>query len=248
MANRPPKKTKRQLEAEKLQNQLDERNTVLVDDDDFSNAELEDKVWLYWNRNKASIIFTVVAMFGIVLGTQYYRYATEQSRIERQNAYLEADTPEEKAAFGAEHSSHALGGLALLEAADAEFTEGEYAAAAETYAKAAEALDGQILDGRARLGVAMSQILSGEKEAGMAQLETLSGSSEAPAAIRAESAFHLAVLYIEESQYEQALDLLQSIEAQGWQNRAQNLIAEVPELADLRQERASETTVTAEAE
>lgn len=256
MANRPPKKTKRQKEQEELQKlqdggkqaesaKGDDRNIVLVDED-FSEAEFEDRVWLYWERNKYFIVGTIVAAFVVVLGVQYYNYSQRQAFREMQASYLQADTLEQKESFGAAYDEKALGGLALLEAADQLVAEDKFIEAAAKYEEAAKALKDTVFAGRARLGSGMAYVFADNLEAGRSILLALTGDAQVAEPIRAEAAYHLAVLDIQAEDYASALDLLQSIAVRGWEQRAQNLITEVPELADLRQQQASETSVTAE--
>jgi len=258
MAYRPPKKTERQKKEEELQAaqtpegkapQGDDRNLVVVDED-FSEAEFEDRMWLYWQRNKAFIVGTVVACFAVVIGVQGFRHFQSEGRKAMQDSYLAADSTEAKAAFGQENAGNPLGGLALLQAADAIYAEEDYAAAAEQYLAAAKAFEEPIFKYRAQLGAAMATLKAGDQEAGASQLAALSGETSAPEAVRAEAAYHLAALDIASGSFETAYETLSSIETRGWQQMAEQLIAEVPELRALREQESleTETTVTAEEE
>ena len=56
----------------------DERKTVILDEN-LEGVEFDDKVWLYWTRNKKSIIFSVVLAFAIIVGVQSYKLYKQHS-------------------------------------------------------------------------------------------------------------------------------------------------------------------------
>ena len=60
----------------------DERKTVILDED-LDGVEFEDRVWLYWKRNRNFIVFTITAACAIVIGVQawkMYRANASESR------------------------------------------------------------------------------------------------------------------------------------------------------------------------
>ena len=51
---------------------VDERKTVVLDED-LENVEFDDKVWLYWKRNRNFIILLLGAVFAVIVGTQGWK-------------------------------------------------------------------------------------------------------------------------------------------------------------------------------
>jgi len=49
----------------------DERKTVVLDED-LEGVEFEDRVWLYWTRNKNFIIASIAMAVAIIVGVQSY--------------------------------------------------------------------------------------------------------------------------------------------------------------------------------
>ena len=76
----------------------DERKTVILDED-LEGVDLEDRVWLYWKRNRNFIIFTIVAAFAIVIGVQGWKMYKASSADTLAAAYAAANTPEKLAEF-----------------------------------------------------------------------------------------------------------------------------------------------------
>ena len=126
----------------------DERKTVILDED-LDGVEFDDRVWLYWKRNKNFIITTIVAALVIIVGVLSYT-------IYAANAYAQATTPEALAKFAAENAGKKLAGVALLQNGDKFFAEGKFADAQKAYAGAQKDLKGNVLEGRAMLGAAAS--------------------------------------------------------------------------------------------
>ena len=137
----------------------DERKTVILDED-LEGVDLEDRVWLYWKRNRNFIIFTIVAAFAIVIGVQGWKMYKAA-----------ANTPEKLAEFAKAHSGTTLAGVAQLQNADTAFNAGKFADAQKLYSEAAKNLGEETLAGRAKIGMAMSAISAGDSAKGMEALE-----------------------------------------------------------------------------
>ncbi len=148
----------------------DERKTVILDED-LEGVDLEDRVWLYWKRNRNFIIFTIVAAFAIVIGVQGWKMYKASSGDTLAAAYAAANTPEKLAEFAKAHSGTALAGVAQLQNADTAFNAGKFADAQKLYSEAAKNLGEETLAGRAKIGMAMSAISAGDSAKGMEALE-----------------------------------------------------------------------------
>ena len=135
----------------------DERKTVILDED-LEGVDLEDRVWLYWKRNRNFIIFTIVAAFAIVIGVQGWKMYKASSGDTLAAAYAAANTPEKLAEFAKAHSGTTLAGVAQLQNADTAFNAGKFADAQKLYSEAAKNLGEETLAGRAKIGMAMSAI------------------------------------------------------------------------------------------
>ncbi len=251
--NRPPKKHKKKddllndprFERKELEEadrrlhakdalQGDDRNLVHVDDA-FKEADIEDQVWLFWNKNKSTIIYLIIAIFIGVIAVEGYRMYQSSAVKSMQAAYGQAETPEALTSFGQEYAGQPLAGLALLQSADNQYKNGNYTAAAPLYKSAAESLSETYVQGRARLGEAMSQIQAGQTEQGKSLLTSLSGDSKALVAIRAEATFNLGILALSAEDFGGArryFEQTSALDKDGpWGSQADRMLQQVPELA-----------------
>ena len=187
----------------------DERKTVILDED-LEGLEFEDRVWLFWKRNKNFIITLIVLAFAVIIG----KHAWISYNAARGNAiakeFAAAETFDARASFAKSNSGTYAAGAALLENADSLYAEGKYADAAEAYKAAAKALKGCAVYGRAALGEAMGALKAGnaaEAEKLLAQI------SEDPEALTysAEAAFHLGVLKYSQGRAEDAKKCFDSV-------------------------------------
>lgn len=149
----------------------------------------------FWEKNRSSIFILIAAVLIGIVGREGWQYfsASRERDIEADYAKV-AGTPDKLAAFAAEHSGHALAGVALLRIADEKYTAGDFKTAAANYAKAADALNNDALKARAKLGSAMSQLGAGDQAAGEAALKALSADTALVKTVRAEATYHLALL------------------------------------------------------
>lgn len=158
----------------------DERKTVILDED-LEGVELEDRVWLYWKRNRNFIVFTITAAFVIVIGVQAWKMYRSGVSESLAAAYSAASMPEELAKFAADNAGTTLAGVALLQNADAAYRDGKYAEAEKLYSQSAAELKGSVLAQRAGIGAAVSAISAGSAESGMAGLEKIFKGGSNPA-------------------------------------------------------------------
>lgn len=259
--NRPPKKNKatesstnrnpRPVESDPLAPatqhgqpapEQDDRNLVNIDQA-FQEADVEDKVWLFWQRNKAVLIGgSILALIG-VLAVQGYSFYQGQAEVALQNDYLEANKENTLETFGQANANKPLGAFALLESADKLYLNKEYSKAADLYGQAASGLTGTPFSGRAQLGEGIALIKDGKSEAGAAKLKLLTSDTSTLDSLRGEAAFNLALLALENGQVAEAksmLDIIDTLPADSvWPQRAQALINNTPELDDLTAEQTS---------
>ena len=196
------------------------------------DADIEERFNDFWKKNGLSI-FGAIALGGlIVIGFQVYQYLQIEGEKATQAAFASAETLEDKFAFVEAHPDHNLAGIALLEAADAAYSEGDFATAATRYADARERLGGTPFAARATLGEGMAQLRAGTFEAGQQTLNSLSLRVGVLDHFRAEAAYHLAVARWEAGDLEgarQALEIIFALETPGgWEARATQLEAQMP--------------------
>ena len=119
---------------------------------------------------------------------------------------------------------HQLGALAQLQVADARYEEGNFAEAAELYSDTSKLFADPTIVSRAVLGQGVSLLQAGVKEDGRAVLKAVALDGSALDQTRAEAAYHLAISYWEDKDYEKALEMteviLQLDSAQFWAYRA----------------------------
>lgn len=171
----------------------DERKTIVLDED-LDGVEFEDRVWLYWKRNKNFIIFSVVAAFAIIIGVQGFKMYRANVKAQLAEAYAAAQTPEQLTKFAEENAGKKLAGAALLQNADRLYADGKYAEAQKSYETAQADLNGTILEGRAMIGAAVS---AGSQDIakGIEALEKISNDNSIDAAYKAQAGYLLGLYY-----------------------------------------------------
>lgn len=119
----------------------DDRNLVLVDDD-FQDADFEDRVWLFWQRHGKQTVAAAIVVFLVIIGVIVCVEVGKMRLAAMQADYAAAGTAEEKLAFAKAHESEPLAGTAYFAVAG-EFSEAEkFAEAAEAFGNAARVFDG----------------------------------------------------------------------------------------------------------
>ncbi len=209
----------------------DDRNLVHVDDA-FKEADFEDQAWLFWNKNKHFIIGLFVLVLLGFAGVEGYKLYRESAIASMQQEYSAADSTEAKITFGEANSSMPLGGFALLEAADATYTDGDYSEAASLYKEAATGLQGTYFYGRALIGEAMSQVLAGQTDAGTSLLKSISVNGDLLDAIRAQAIYNLGAIATSQGNHEEARRYLEQavkLQPEGpWGSLAKDLMNDLP--------------------
>ncbi|MDR0534940.1 MAG: hypothetical protein LBG65_01055 [Puniceicoccales bacterium] len=184
----------------------DDRNLVLVDQD-FGQPDFEDRMFLFWVRNKALILgvagVAIVASVGAIIFKAVARHRLETL----QNAYttaVAAGKPEALLAFSRENAGQPLARVAAIEAGDKYFGEKKYDEAAKAYAIAggsAGAGAGEnvsaVFSGRAALGAAFSELYALRKDAATKAFVAIQNTPAHPAGVRGQALLSLAILAVE---------------------------------------------------
>ncbi|MFM7743217.1 MAG: hypothetical protein ACKO8X_06960, partial [Verrucomicrobiota bacterium] len=95
----------------------DDRNLVVVDED-FANADAEDRLWLFWERNKALIVQGTTAVVIGILGFLAYFFWNESRRLELGVEFTACQDEAARRAFADRHPGEALAAVALTDVAD----------------------------------------------------------------------------------------------------------------------------------
>jgi len=207
MPKRPTKKKPSEQDEQPAEApQADERNLVIVDED-FEEADIEDKLWLFWERNKVVVVATVILAIVGVLGVQGYN-AWQASQLESMRlSFAEAETPEARLDFAQNHADHPLSAVARMEVARERFEAGEFAAAAELYEQAILPANGSALEGAPALRAGVAYIRAGNAEKGSELLKDLLDKKAILETYRAEAGYHLGILALGSGNYEEAASI-----------------------------------------
>jgi hypothetical protein len=208
----------------------DDRNLVAVDA--ATAATFEDKLQLFWNKNRTIVLGLCGLVLVGIIAKGGLDYLAAQKNIEVGNAYAAATTPEQLKAFAAANSSHVLGGIAQLRMADDAYAAGKSADAVAGYDKALAVLKDGPLVARAKLGLALAKVQAGKGAEAATELKQLADDAKLLKAVRAEAAFHLTGLAVESGNAAEAqkyVDQLNTLDPMGpWSQRAVSLRATLP--------------------
>ncbi len=205
----------------------DDRNLVIVDQD-FGQPDLEDRIWLFWIRNRTGIILSVLLVIVATLAYIVWHAAGHYSQGACQAAYQDAgEGPEAKLEFSREYAGTALAGVAALEAADAFYKDKQFAKAAGAYALARTEVSANepveaVLAGRAALGEAFSLLADGQREPGKQVLGQLAGNGKFPEAVRGQAMYTMALLALEDRSLDEARRWLDQMDQVATQSPSQN--------------------------
>lgn len=124
--SRPPKRTKADAD----------RNLVVVDED-FANADAEDRLWLFWERNQTVIVRSITSVVVGVLAFLAFYFWKEAQHEALGEAYVACQDETARRAFAAAHPKESLAAIALIEVADELRRKNKLTEAAKTYDEAA---------------------------------------------------------------------------------------------------------------
>lgn len=220
----------------------DDRNLVLVDDD-FQDADFEDRVWLFWQRHGKRTIAGGIALFLAIIAVIVY-VQTEKMRVAALQAeYAATETVEQKLAFAKANESDPIAGTAYF-AVGSEFAEsGKYAEAASAFGNAARVLSGKeefnAMQNRAVIASAAALARTGTPEdlsLAKESLKKLASLSSADPIYRGQAMYELAVAAVTAGDLDEARLWINEMDraldpTNFWQARKRTLIAIEPALA-----------------
>ena len=208
----------------------DDRNLVPVDA--TTAVSFEDKLQLFWKRNRTAVLGLCVAIAVAILAKGGWDYYARQKELEVEKAYADATTTDQLKAFSVAHPSHALGGIAQLRVADEAYSAGKSADAIAGYDKAIGILKSGPLAARAKLGRALAKVQAGQVPEATSELKQIADDAGQFKAIRAEATYHLTSLAVEARNAAEAqkfVDQLNQIDPMGaWAQRAVMLRSTLP--------------------
>lgn len=196
----------------------------------------EVQVHAFWAKNRSLILGVCVAVLLAIVGREGWQYFAAAREQDTKDAYAKiADQPDKLTAFADAHAGHPLAGVAYLQIADQKFSGADYKAATGLYQKAAGSLKNDVLLGRARLGVAMSQLNGGDQATATVTLRGIAADQALLKAVRAEAQYHLAIFAVEAGRADEAKQLIEEIaktdQMGSWSQRATMLLAKLPATA-----------------
>lgn len=218
----------------------DDRNLVLVDDD-FQDADFEDKVWLFWRRHGKKTIAIAALVFFSALSVIIYTQGRKIHVESLQNEYAALATAEERRAFAVENSSDPMAGTIFYQLGNELAREGKFEAAAGEYQAAAavyeklQSPDFALPRDRAKFSQAVALERAGQKEASQSLLKTLAGTLETDETVRGQAMYNLAVSALSAGDLETARNWLnemdRALSAQNmWHTEKANLLRLEPKL------------------
>ncbi len=113
----------------------DDRNLVVVDED-FVNADTEDRLWLFWERNKDVIVKGTFAVVVGILAFLAYFFWNESRREALGEEFTACQDEAARRAFAAAHPGETLAAVAMADVADDLKKAGKLAEAAKAYDEA----------------------------------------------------------------------------------------------------------------
>ncbi len=209
----------------------DDRNLVTIDEN-YLAPTFEDRLQLFWEKHSKTIV-ALVALVAVALVARWaFGWFAERREQAIRADYAAASTSAQLQAFIAANPKAPLAGAASLRIADEAYAAGNYAAAREAYAAAVPLLGQDPLAARARLGAAIAPLQAGDTAAAKTALEALANDTSFARALRAEAAYHLAVIARDAGQPAEATrwtELVLSVESEGmWAQRALQLRSSLP--------------------
>ncbi len=209
----------------------DDRNLVTVDEN-YLAPSFEDRLQIFWEKNSRTIVAIIVIVAVALIARWAFGVFAERRELAIRADYAAASTTEQLQAFITANPRAPLAGVASLRLADEAYEAGNYAAAREAYETAAPLLGTDPLASRARLGAAISPLQAGDVAAAKTALEALANDTTFAATLRAEAAYHLAVIARDAGQAEEATRwtglVLAADPESMWAQRAMQLRSSLP--------------------
>jgi len=215
----------------------DDRNLVVVDED-FAQADAEDRLWLFWERHRSSIVGTIAAVLVGLLSWFAYRAWDDARQEAVRSAYAALADDAARRAFAKEHAGDPLAVAALLTLADDLHAKGKGTSAAYAEAAAADpgsSRAGQALLWRARLYAGLLALDEGASADGAARLAEVAEADGAPDALRGPAFLALARAALAAKDTARAREWLDKMDRllganHPWREEQRRLIATEPAL------------------
>ncbi|HQU09912.1 MAG TPA: hypothetical protein PLV25_08135, partial [Opitutales bacterium] len=137
----------------------------------------EDRLWLFWQRNKNTAYACILAIVVGVGSVQFWQNHQRNSLLKMQAGFLETTSTNEWAAFAQEYDKAPLGALGALREADEAWINSDFEKALSTYQASAKALKHTPLYGRTQIGEAMCLEQMGKQSEATAQLTAILANS-----------------------------------------------------------------------
>ncbi|MFM2132492.1 MAG: hypothetical protein RL646_1695 [Verrucomicrobiota bacterium] len=220
----------------------DDRNLVVVDED-FQNADAEDRLWLFWERNKTLIVRGSALVILGILAAIGHHFWQEARREEVGAEYAACQDEAARRAFAARHPGDPLAAVALAEVGDDLKRAGKLAEAAKAYDEAAAAAgkagDSPVVRSlalRARLYAGLTRSELGEKGA-EAAVAAIADEPSAPETVRGFAMLSLANLAIARGDSAEAAKWLNAMDKRlrpgsVWQSDKAFLVRSEPSLTN----------------
>lgn len=218
----------------------DDRNLVVVDED-FVNADTEDRLWLFWERNQDVI---VKGTFGLVVGILAflaYFFWQESEREALGQEFNACQDESARRAFAAAHPGETLAAVAMTDVADDLKQAGKFAEAAKAYDEAnrlaglaGEAPAVAALGTRARLYAALCGLEAGTAGADKA-IAAVADDANAPETLRGFAMLTLANLAVAKGDAAEATKWLNAMDKKlraghVWKSDKEALVQSEPSL------------------
>lgn len=195
---------------------------------------LEDKMWLLWQRYSRYLILVVALLIFGFLGYKGIAWYKAWQVEKLQNEFRDARTEGREFDLAEKNVSEPLAGAIFTSLADQLVEEQKYDEALINYKKALKSLERTPVGDRIQFGIAMVTFTKGDKEEGKDLLKKLVNDEDHMSAIRAEAAYQLIFINIQEKDYAAANDYLTAISripnAGIWAQKAKVLQESTPEL------------------
>jgi len=218
----------------------DDRNLVVVDED-FVNADAEDRLWLFWERNQGVIVKATVGIVTGILAFLAYFFWNESRREALGAEFTACQDEAARRAFAGRHPGEALAVVALTDVADDLKKAGKFADAAKAYDEANRlaGLAGKApavaaLGTRARLYAGLCRLEAGEAGADKA-VAAVADDANAPETLRGFAMLTLANLAVAKGDSAEAAKWLNAMDKKlraghVWKADKESLVQSEPSL------------------
>jgi hypothetical protein len=218
----------------------DDRNLVVVDED-FVNADTEDRLWLFWERNKDVIIKGTVGIVVGILAFLAYFFWNESRRVALGEEFTACQDEAARRAFAQSHKGEPLAAVAMTDVADDLKKAGKLTDAAKAYDEAGRlaAAAGKTpaitaLGTRTRLYAALCRQEAGEAGAAK-EIAAVADDANAPETLRGFAMLTLANLAVAKGDTAEATKWLNAMDkklraAHVWKSDKDALVQSEPSL------------------